>query len=307
MKEVQGKVCTDPEILRRLSYVKYLFQLAVDQSNKPEPLGSFSILTFHDSVEMFLQLSAEYLCAKKSNDIKFMSYWKVINAELFDKYELSHEREMEKFNRARVNLKHFGNLIPRDDIAGHKIVVINFFNLNTITIFGIEFDNISLLEAVSSIKVKDILLDAKEYILKGDKREALIKVAYAYKILFEEYNKHPGSPWDFRMIAGDIIHISIGDKIDYKVKRLFFNLANAIVKSEEKIHKINDHIKLSELGINIEKHSKFKKLTPTILTFLSGKSESHFTHGYDIEDTEMKFCFDYVIECALLFQSKHEI
>ncbi len=86
MEEIQGKVCTDLEILRRLSYVKYLFQVAIDQSNKPEPLGSFSILTFHDSVEMFLQLSAEYLGAKRTNDIRFIKYWEVINAKLIDKY-----------------------------------------------------------------------------------------------------------------------------------------------------------------------------------------------------------------------------
>jgi len=46
-------------ILKRLSFIKYLYQLAIDQSNQPSPQNSASILTFHDAIELFLQLSAE--------------------------------------------------------------------------------------------------------------------------------------------------------------------------------------------------------------------------------------------------------
>jgi len=304
MDSFQEKPCTDPEILRRLSYIKYLFQIALDQSSKPEPLGSFSILTFHDSVEMFLQLSAEYLGAKKSENIQFIKYWDVINAKLPVKQELSHQREMDKFNRARINLKHYGNLIPKDDIQGHKIVVTNFFQINTHTIFGLEFESISLLHAISSKKVKDILSEAIEFVSSNKKRDALVKIAYAYEILFREYNANHEPSSHFRMRPDDILHMSIGDKIDYSVSRKLYNLANAVIQSEVKIHEINLNINLLRLGIDTEKHTKFKKLTPHINIFTDWKYEPYFTRRADLEDHEIQFCFDYVIECALLFQSR---
>lgn len=51
---------------KRLSFIKYLFNLGVEQSHKPEPLCWASVLTFHDSVELFLQLSAEYVKSTKN-------------------------------------------------------------------------------------------------------------------------------------------------------------------------------------------------------------------------------------------------
>jgi mRNA-degrading endonuclease HigB of HigAB toxin-antitoxin module len=216
---------------------------------------------------------------------------------------------MEKFNRARVNLKHFGNLISRDDIAGHKFVVTSFFKFNTKTIFGLEFDNISLLEAVSSKKVKDILSESVKFISNGNKREALTKIAYAYEILFSEYVVDHASYRRFWMRPNDIVHIS-SREFDYSVRQVLYDLAKAIIKSEEKIHKLTHSSKLSELGIDIASHSKFTKLTPIISIFghnNNEKYEANFMRSYDIEESEMKFCLDYVIECALMFQSKQDI
>jgi len=53
-------------IIKRLAFIKYLYKLAVDQSRRPEPLCSASILTFHDAVELFLQLASEHLDVGKT-------------------------------------------------------------------------------------------------------------------------------------------------------------------------------------------------------------------------------------------------
>jgi hypothetical protein len=52
---------------RRLAFVRYLYGVAVQQSRYPEPLYGTSILTFHDSIELFLQLASEYLNVGKEN------------------------------------------------------------------------------------------------------------------------------------------------------------------------------------------------------------------------------------------------
>lgn len=59
--------------MRRLALIRYLYNNGVQQSREPEPLGLVSILTFHDSIELFLQLAAERLNVSKPG-LSFMDY-----------------------------------------------------------------------------------------------------------------------------------------------------------------------------------------------------------------------------------------
>ena len=71
-------------IIQRLSFIKYIFSMGLNQSHQPDPLNSISILSFHDSVELFLQLSLEKLDISKA-DVKFMKYYELINDKLQNK------------------------------------------------------------------------------------------------------------------------------------------------------------------------------------------------------------------------------
>jgi len=181
------------------------------------------------------------------------------------------------------------------------------------SIFGLEFEDISLVWAVSSKEVKSILSDAIELISKNDKKEAIIKIAYAYEILFREYNSYKPSPRYYRSRSNNIAGVSMSDReIDYPVRKALLNLERAVAKSEEEIRKLNHRIKLSELGIDMINHAKFIKLTPEITIYGYGENEkydAYFNTNYsietnnDIEETVLKFCLNYVIQCALLFQN----
>jgi hypothetical protein len=48
------------DLTRRLVFVRYLYELGVEQSHKPEPFAAVAVLTFHDACEMFLQIAAEH-------------------------------------------------------------------------------------------------------------------------------------------------------------------------------------------------------------------------------------------------------
>ena len=50
---------TQDLILKRLSYIKRLYELGVEQIKQPEVIAYSSILCFHDSIDMFMQLAAE--------------------------------------------------------------------------------------------------------------------------------------------------------------------------------------------------------------------------------------------------------
>ena len=60
---------------QRLAFIKYLLNVAVGQSHQPEPLAAASILTFHDSIELLLQLACEHLDVSTKMNIGFMEYW----------------------------------------------------------------------------------------------------------------------------------------------------------------------------------------------------------------------------------------
>lgn len=77
----------EEEVIRRLVFIRYLYNLGVEQSKKAEPYSWTSVLTFHDAVELFLVLSAEYLGISENNlkELKFSRYWEIINPKLKEK------------------------------------------------------------------------------------------------------------------------------------------------------------------------------------------------------------------------------
>ena len=67
--------------IRRLAFIKYLYEVGVEQSRKAEPFCQISILTLQDAIELFLGLASEFIGVEKlPKDIKFMQYWGLINA-----------------------------------------------------------------------------------------------------------------------------------------------------------------------------------------------------------------------------------
>jgi hypothetical protein len=68
----------NPQTMRRLALSRYLYTIGVNQSFQPEPLAGVSILAFHDSVEIFLQVASEHLDVsgpKGKEQRSFMGYW----------------------------------------------------------------------------------------------------------------------------------------------------------------------------------------------------------------------------------------
>ncbi len=48
---------TIQDILRRLSYIKHLYNVGIEQSKQPNSMSYISVLTFHDSIDWFMNLA----------------------------------------------------------------------------------------------------------------------------------------------------------------------------------------------------------------------------------------------------------
>ncbi|MEV6831226.1 hypothetical protein [Amycolatopsis sp. NPDC051102] len=64
----------DANVMRRLAFIRFLYDQSMDQVNQPEPLPATAILSFHDAVELFLRLSAEHLKQNLPSRVDFAEY-----------------------------------------------------------------------------------------------------------------------------------------------------------------------------------------------------------------------------------------
>lgn len=292
-------------ILNRLSFIKYLYQHSVDQSNQPSPQNSASILTFHDAIEIFLQLSVEFLNANPRTDIKFMAYWDIINQKLSGN-QLLHKASMIRLNKARVNLKHHGQLINKSDIETFRVNTKDFFEDNTPIIFKIDFSEISLIDLIENEEVKQILKDAQEFSMNRKYKEALERLAIAFDILILDYENSKTyrrkSPF---FIGKEINESNICDP-DCIIEHELYDIAVSVIE----IQKV---IKFLCLNIDYRKYAKFFLLTPKIFraSILVNKDKriyNKYNAFWDnviekkLNEDSVEFCFNFIIESALKLQ-----
>jgi hypothetical protein len=171
--------------MRRLTFIRYLYGLGVEQSRRPEPLAAASILTFHDSIELFLQLAAEHLNVSKKR-IEFEEYWTLIESALQGK-RLAERESMRRLNKLRVNLKHDGTFPSPLSIEGFRGSITGFFEVNTPIVFGVEFGDISMVGLVAFEDTRNSLDESSRLAAESSYVEAIDKTALAFAQLLSGY------------------------------------------------------------------------------------------------------------------------
>src|SRR5207244_8737961 len=135
-----------------------------------------SILKFHDSVELFLDLACDKFGIPTKKTSHFRDYWTELDKHLQGQ-SLSEKRSMDRLNDARVSFKHHGNLPHASSIEKFRVNVTDFFEENTRLIFGVEFSNMSMTYLIQNNAVKMLLDEANELVERGARAESLDKIA----------------------------------------------------------------------------------------------------------------------------------
>ena len=293
----------DESVVKRLAFIKYFYKVAVEQSQRPEPLCSASILTFHDAIEFFLQLASEYLDVGKGQP-SFMEYWEILASKLPEGMPTQKE-SMRRLNRARVALKHHGTSPSKLDIEAFRASATNFFEENTPAIFDIKFSEISLIELVQCEETKNSLKESEQRLEENKIEESLDKVALAFTQLINDYESrkrgHFGrSPFFFGESLTFLSSFHMG--ID---RSQVGELADFIDKIKESVEALQDAVKILSLGVDYRRYAKFRLLTPRIYRSLDGNYHvSRVQWGEkgvpSVEDVQ--FCIDFVIESAVILQ-----
>jgi len=174
--------------MKRLVFARLLYQQGADQSHLPEPLTFTSILTFHDSVELFLILAGEHLKANLPAQIQFMKYWTELHPnKLKGGVELSAKIAMDRLNRLRNALKHLGTLPGLAAVEQARADVTVFFEDNTPKVFGVPFAGIDMSSLIPQADIGNKIRAATAANANGDRIEAMALLVEAFDSLFDEY------------------------------------------------------------------------------------------------------------------------
>lgn len=291
----------DAHEMERLAFIRYLYLKAVDESFRPEPLCASAVLTFHDAVEMFLQLGTEHVHAvtgKRGPD--FHEYWSLIEAQL-DGAKLTHLESMKRFNKARVDLKHYGILPNRLTIEGFRASTTEFLETNTPTIFGIQFAEVSMVNLVQLESARNELSNAEAAWKAGDKRGAFTNLALAMERLIEDYTNRKRDRWgDSPFKFGENFHWNRGSRI--KIDR---DLSSFIDDVSKTISELQRSVKIMALGIDYRKYSRFQSLTPPVSWNINNNPITYPLPDEKLElltREEYDFCINFIVESSLHFQ-----
>lgn len=292
--------------IRRLAFLKYLYTKAVNESFQPEPMSASSILTFHDSVELFLQLSCENLNVRANNP-SFMKYFSLLEPKL-PEGELQEKESMKRMNKARGNLKHSGILPSKIDIEGFRASVTNFFQENTSIVFKLDFNSISLTHLIECDEAKKSLEDANSFKENNKIKEAFQKIAIAFDQVISHHEKlhdlnNIYSPYylgESVMVEAALLKLSkamAGDKKE--------PLLDVLTKLSISVHKMRNSLKIISLGIDYNKYNKFISLTHWVTKTSTEEYDIIRKNDYSVfSQKHFSFCFNFVIESALKLQDK---
>ncbi len=284
------------DTIQRLAFIKYLLNVAVGQSRQPEPLAAAAILTFHDSIEFFLQLACEHLNAPTKTNTSFMEYWEILKPKISGDGPTQKEA-MKRLNKSRVSLKHHGILPTKLDVEAYRASVRNFFEDNTSLVFGVELENISMVNLVRYEAVKTRLEQAKVFKEDSELEKAMVEIAIAFKQLVDCYetpkqHKYGSSPFSFK-----------GESVFIDTDYMGSHFEEVVCYVDDSLACMQDAIKILSFGLDYRKYARFQLLIPEVFQRRGNEGYGHrITRegGASIED--YKFCHNFVIESALHLQ-----
>lgn len=286
-------------IVSRLAKIKYLYKIGVEQSMQVETVAGYSLLSFHDSAEMFLLLLLEDK-GDKTEPKSFMDYW--------NKYpDLTLREPMNNLKERRRLLKHKGIHPAKNDIEESRVILTQFFKENTYKFFGIDFDTITLADLIDSSYIKEYVLNAELSLEKGNLFECLLKAKIGFEELLSTYESNKKQYYQSIFNIGE----EIGTEYDKIIPRREINNARWFENVTKTTNALRNVLKISAFGIDYRKYMLFKFLTPQVYKVsapnepkyrYSNGSKEYFESTQRVTTKDCRFCVDFVIDSALKLQ-----
>lgn len=283
---------------KRLAVIKQLYLHGIDQSYEVEPMNGFSILSFHDSVEMFMKLCAEVRGVKIDRNVNFGDYFTKIP-------DLQCNATMASLNNKRVGLKHNGTIPSNMDVEISRVNVTDFFEQNTPLFFNVRFEDISLISLITYNSVREYLIKAQKEISEKDYISSIQNSQIAFKELLyihkEDNSMMYISPFQMTQDFTFLNSFFMGIRTD---NRKLGEFVDRVGKSFEEIE---NTVSIIGFGIDYKRYCKFKLLAPLMNIWYDGEKRSYEAYnnlndGRICDNKNAMFCLNFVIDSALRLQ-----
>jgi len=263
---------------------KFLYSKAVKESYQKGIPSKISILTFHDSVEMFLYMALLHN-KNTSSQRGFMRFWK-------DFPLLTHKNEMDSFNTIRNKLKHEGIEPSSKSVVDSRNDVFEFYQANAKNLFDTEYSEITLTSLIRFSEVKNLMKESESHLLSKEYSNSVECTAKAfYQSLYLHKN----------LVRGFFFRKSDMRDFHQMTKRVRGNL---VVNdfSETKEREMEDELSIIQsLVVDPRRYFKFKNNVIEIIRFGDDRLEV-VKKKEPITEVDAEDCFNFVIDVILSVQ-----
>jgi hypothetical protein len=295
-------------VVERLGYIRFLHQDGIDQARRPHPMSSAAILSFHDAVELFYVLALDHMGVQVSPKTPFEDYWRELSKVI---PTLSGRRGMERLNRVRVNLKHYGSIPGTQQITDARSDVDAFLAANTQAVFGVDYDTVAMADVVPQEPVRTKIRAAAAAEAAGDRGEAMGLLAEAFDELFNPQHHAYVEPsplsfgktltWPTRLRDGEAAAVLMqlrGDSTGggYRDPR---GLAEQIETTTDVAAAAQAALRVMTMGVEYPRYLRFEQLTPWIRGTVGDPLNRSYPDGYAPSRDDFEYCQQFVIEVAL--------
>ncbi|WP_316236595.1 hypothetical protein [Bradyrhizobium sp. SZCCHNR1015] len=284
------------DLIRRLAFVRYLFEMGLDQSHQPEPFGAVSLLTFHDACEMFLQIAAEHRAVNLKPKSDFMEYWSAFEQ---NNLSITARTSMTRFNKARVSMKHSGVLPHKADIDGFRATITTFFEDNSPNLLGIELHDVTLTSMITFDGVREPLERAEAALASGDPKSALEEIAIAFVLSLRRYEgrrRGDGAPLD-RLYSLRSTGRLFGFGIEREGKRELELTLRRMTDA------FTEAITVVAYNLDFDSYIMFKTYAPVVHEIPGGSPVIEWTWEPTTDPVLVRRCVNFVVNTAIRLEA----
>ncbi|MFF4867588.1 hypothetical protein [Streptomyces sp. NPDC000961] len=309
-----------PETIKRLAFVRFLHEQGIFQSQQPEPLSATAILSFQDAVEHFLLIAADHLKVNLPSSMQFLQYWERLKPALPAGQDLPSKQALDRVNKIRVALKHYGTIPSTQAIFQAKADVSTFFTDATKLIFSVDFTSLDMIDLVARQQTVDILRYSQTCMNKGDLHQAMAGLSIAFTELIDHYTgANQSSPYRPPFRFGGRLHdyrdqrYSIGRDRDSQKAGLrdLLKFVGDISKQMAELTKTSKSMQramqMTALGIDYRRYAQFEMRTPRVRRFFNGGAEFSIEGFMKLTEKDYDFGRAFVIESALQMAKADEL
>lgn len=279
---------------KKLMLVRQLYERAVLQAESKHSYVDriMSLVGFDLANETLLKILINTLNFRGSLKENFHETIKLANIELKKEAlpNIPDEKKITYIHNLRNDAQHQAKYPNETDLSDCRTYTRDFLKQVYFNVWGIDFDSISLADAIQNVKVRNYLIEAEDYLKSGNELKATTNAKAALQLAFN-------------LVEISIVgHIPDGgyfpfeddnETIDPKkgdLKDAFIHLRNLML--------------LKSIGIELQNYIKYKSLTDEIgIHFYSDGnfSSNYFGNGLKLKDAE--FVVEFVTNSILQIES----